>query len=189
MGFYSIVDNRAWNSLMIVTEEFKRYSTIKKRENNRIDLDAKEHGILSIYTSYKVMNKWMGRVYHFKWNCVIEDRKPDSDHSIQLRYGGNLFGKREPQFHSKTNVALSKLLNQDKELMEICTTIDFEKLELKYSKKDNTWDIEFWPNYGDFIWILIPPVRYFRKPNSEEITKTIRFIQKMSSLIKKGEFL
>lgn len=189
MGVYSIVDNRAWKSLMLVTEEFKNYSAINKRENNKIDLDAKKYGIQTMYTSYKVINKWMGRVYHFKWNCVIEDRKPANNHSILLKYGGNLFGKREPHFHSKTIPKLIELLNRDKELMDICTTIDFEKLELKYSKEENAWNIEFWPNYGDFIWILVPPVRYFRKPNSQEITKTIQLIQKIGSLIQKGEFL
>ncbi|MED1469913.1 hypothetical protein [Bacillus salipaludis] len=188
MGFYSIVDNRAWTSLKVVTEEFKKFSPIKNRENNRIDLDGAKFGISSWYSSYKIVNKWMGRVYHFKWNCIIEDQKPNQEYSIKLKYGGLISGK-EPQFYGKNCDSLIKLLNREQELRDICRTIDFEKLELTYSTKEKAWRLEFWPNYGDFIWILIPPVRYFRKPNADEIEKTMRLVKKINNVIKKGEFL
>lgn len=185
MGIYSIIDNRAWNSLKIVTEEFNNFSPIKTRENNHIDLDSERYGILKMYTSYKVINKWMGRVYHFRWNCVIHDQRPESNQSIQLVYGG-AFGKKEPNFKSSTSRSLVNLLNTDKEVLDICRSIDFEKLEIIYSKKEGVWQIEFWPNYGDFIWILIPPIRYFRKPSLHEVEKTALLIQKINKMIKRG---
>lgn len=187
MGIYSIIDNRAWHSLGIVTDEFKTYTAVTRKEINRIELDVENLGIKSMHSSYKVMNKWMGRIYIFKWSCMIEDYKTASNVTIKLQYKGKLSSTKEPQFFSSSSNPLVSLLNHDQELIEICRAIDFEKLELIYSKKDNTWNIEIWPNYGDFIWMLIPPVRYFRKPNAEEIHKTIKLVQRIRQVLNKGD--
>lgn len=181
MGIYSIIDNRAWNSLKLVTDQFNSYTTVTRTDINRIELDAEKIGIGTMYSSYKVMNKWMGRVYIFKWHCFIEDSKPASNYSMKLQYKGKLFGNKVPMFTS-THLLASRL-NEDTEIMKICKTIDFEKLELSYSKSGNGWNIEIWPNYGDFIWMLIPPIRYFRKPNAEEIRQTIQLVQRIRDVL------
>lgn len=177
MGIYSIIDNRAWNSLKLVTDQFNTYTTVTRTDINRIELDAEKIGIKSMYSSYKVMNKWMGRVYIFKWHCFIEDSTPPHNQSMKLQYRGKLFGEKIPEFTSNNELAIK--LNKDPEIMKICKAIDFEKLELSYSKRDKGWNIEIWPNYGDFIWMLIPPVRYFRKPNDVEIQQTIQLVQRI----------
>ncbi|MGM9986258.1 MAG: hypothetical protein ACI35O_03415, partial [Bacillaceae bacterium] len=63
---------------------------------------------------------------------------------------------------------LCKQLEEHKNWEQIKSAIDFEKLELRYNEQKSAWEVTIWPNFGDYIWILIPPVRYYRKPLQAE---------------------
>lgn len=179
MGIYSIVDNRADNTLHVVSNDFKKHYKIKKRTYNNIELSGDKLGLHRLYTSYKIINKWMGRIYVFRIygeiNCPIKD----NNFLVSLKYKGKI-GDKKPVFQSQDNRLLAECLNMDKELMEICKKVDFEKLEMKYTKEYGRWEIEIWPNFGDFIWMLIPPLRYMRRPNSEEIENINKLLTKLS---------
>ncbi|WP_042348047.1 hypothetical protein [Bacillus massiliigorillae] len=189
MGIYSIVDSRAYNSLNMVVNEFNQSIPKKSFRNQQVELDGQKLGLEKMKASYKTINKWMGRIYIFRWNFSIKDCKPTQDITISLKYSGDILSKRKskPSFTSNQNDYLSAILNKDEDILSICQKNDFEKLTLSYSKKDNMWTIEVWPNYGDFIWILIPPIRYCRRPNQTEIEMTIQLFKKIGQYISRSE--
>ncbi|WNF03460.1 hypothetical protein [Brevibacillus borstelensis] len=94
---------------------------------------------------------------------------------------------RQVRFFSKSHAPLVEWLNQDKRIKELCNSIDYELLELRYSSREQRWKVEMRPNYGDFIWILLPPVKYARKPKPQEIQDTMSLIKRLAKLIKKEE--
>lgn len=182
MGFYSIVDHRADNSLFLVSSEFKTFSAIKERQYNKVRLAYNK--VDELYTSHKIINKWMGRVYIFKINAVVQAQFTQ-DMVIKLTYKREK-GSNQPKFISRYSSDLLDQLNANKAILNICREIDFEKLELKFNAEERKWEIEIWPNYGDFIWMLIPPLRYMRKPNNEEVANTFKMISHLTDVLKKS---
>jgi len=186
MGIYSLVDSRADNSLYVVTNTFNNYYSITNRTYNNIELKDEQLNLYKLYTSYKIINKWMGRIYIFGIRGVINCPTGCNDFTISLKYKGKMRDKN-PLFQSQDNASLADRLNKDKELIEICKTIDFEKLVIKYLEKHKHWEIEMMPNFGDFIWMLIPPLRYMRRPNNVEIESINKLMRKMSNIAKSFE--
>lgn len=181
MGIYSIIDNRADNSLFIVSTDFKKHIDIQNHNYNKVELCCSKVGLNELYTSYKIINKWMGRVYIFKIHGTI-NHPYSKDISVSLKYKGKL-GNTTPVFVSRENSALLESLNNDQELINICKDIDFEKLDITYDSSSEKWNIEIWPNFGDFIWMLIPPLRYMRRPKAIEIDNTYKVIERFSLMI------
>lgn len=184
MGFYSLVDNRAWKALHLVADDFKSFASVTAKKHNFVEMDGCRMGVKDMSASYAVTNKWMGRIYVFRWQCRIPDAKSANNLKIVLKYSGS-WGKRDARFFSKSSSSLVDSLNSDQKLMEICRTIDFERLEIQYSAAEKAWRLEVRPNYGDFIWMLIPPVRYMRRPKEPEIKQTVELIRSISRHINK----
>lgn len=184
MGLYSLVDNRAWKALHLVADDFKPFASVTAKRQNLVELDGCRLGVKDISASYAVTNKWMGRIYVFRWQCRIPDKKPANNLKIALKYSGS-WGKRDARFVSKSASSLADCFNKDQKLMEICRTIDFERLEMQYSVEEQAWRLEVRPNYGDFIWMLIPPVRYMRRPKEAEIRQTAELIASIGRHINK----
>ena len=182
MGVYSIIDARADHSLFIVSNDFNVFSTVKERTYNKVELLPNKANLNELYTTYKIINKWMGRIYIFKIHGSFEHTYKE-DVKIQLQYKGK-FSKSAPSFTSN-NETIASIFNNNKEIMRVCEGIDFEKLEIVYSARENKWSFEIWPNYGDFIWMLIPPMRYMRRPNVEEVKMTSEIIDKIRTTITK----
>ncbi|GGA28247.1 hypothetical protein [Psychrobacillus lasiicapitis] len=181
MGIYSLVDNRADHSLNIVTSDFQKYCQIENREYNNIELNGRNIGLYKLHTSYKIINKWMGRIYIFGIHGVIDSTINSRDFTISLKYRGK-FKEKKPFFQSKENASFAKKFNQDTELIEICKEVDFEKLVIQYVEKRKQWTIEIWPNFGDFIWMLIPPLRYMRRPSNVEIENVNRLMKTLATI-------
>ena len=183
MGIYSLVDNRADHSLHVIAKDLEKHYKIQNRNYNKIELSGEKLGLSKLYTSYKILNKWMGRIYIFGIYGVINCPLEGENFTVKLNYKGKI-GKEEPLFQSKDNSLLAETLNHDKELMEISKELDFEKLVIKYSKDNKSCQIEIWPNFGDFIWMLIPPLRYMRRPSSKEIENINKLLKKLTYIIK-----
>ncbi|MED0669700.1 hypothetical protein P4S95_05615 [Aneurinibacillus aneurinilyticus] len=56
-------------------------------------------------------------------------------------------------------------------------------MHIKYVEEKQSWCVEMRPNYGDFIWILLPPVFYSRRPNKKEVESTIQLIAQLSKYL------
>lgn len=184
MGLYTVIDNRAWKALSIVANDFKSIAPITSVSKNRIEGNGTNLGVEGLCASYEVNNRWMGRVYIFRWQCNIPDSKPTEDIKISLKYKGKIGENKKPYFSSKHPLPLIERLNQDSVIRKICQSIDFELFTLKYSKQDQVWSLEIRPNYGDFVWILLPPVRYMRRPSKAEVELTVKLIRQVSKYIK-----
>jgi len=183
MGLYSIVDSRADNSLFLVSNDFQDFSSVISRSYNKVELNCSKTGLNELYTTYKIINKWMGRVYIFKIYGTINHPYTE-DIWVSLKYKGN-FKSSTPVFFSRKSNPLLEILNMDKEIINICKAIDLEKLEIKFDCQNNKWSIEIWPNFGDYIWMLIPPLRYMRRPSQIEVQQTYELMKRLSKMINK----
>ncbi|MEK3797476.1 hypothetical protein MHI18_04295 [Peribacillus sp. FSL H8-0477] len=74
-------------------------------------------------------------------------------------------------------------MNNNNEIIDICHIIDFEKIEIYYNQENQNWLVDFSPNYGDYITVLIPPIFYARKPNQEEVKGTVQLINLLGQYI------
>lgn len=182
MGIYSIVDSRADRSLYTISSELGKYFKITAHTYNKVELCNEKLGFQNLYTSHKIINKWMGRIYIFKIQGSMQGVYPQNA-TISLKYSGKI-GRLTPTFHSRQAADIAHKFNQDKEMMAICQSIDFEKLEIRYDEKARAWQMEIWPNFGDYIWMLIPPVRYARKPQPQEVDQLYKMIKKMATYVK-----
>ncbi|MED1795358.1 hypothetical protein [Brevibacillus nitrificans] len=183
MGIYSVIDHRAWKVLQNVAADFSSFAAIEGISNNRIKLDGGKLGIVDLQASYRIINKWMGRVYVYTWSWALPDPSLPDDMKITCRYTGTWKSPKTVQFVSKQPSPLLEALNRDEKIQKLCQTVDYEAIELSYSKREGRWQVEMRPNYGDFIWILLPPVRYARRPKQQEITDTMTLINRLTKLI------
>lgn len=187
MGLYTVIDHRAFKTLHLIAGEFQSYAPIGNVSNGRIQLDGSRIGVEELSASYKIINKWMGRVYIYTWMWTLHDKGPEEDLVIKCEFSVKMKTGRQVRFFSKSHAPLVEWLNQDKRIKELCNSIDYELLELRYSSREQRWRVEMRPNYGDFIWILLPPVKYARKPKPQEIQDTMSLIKRLAKLIKKEE--
>ncbi len=188
MGIYAAIDNRAWKMLNIVANEFQSFTPISSVSANRIVFDGSKLGVERLTASYNLINKWMGRVYIYTWTWSLPDDKPVQDMTIRLTYAGKLNGNRkEIRFVSKQATPLLDRLNSDKLIDELCNEVDYERVELRYSIAEKMWHVQMRPNYGDFIWILLPPVKYARRPKTSETTSTMNLMKQLVHFIKDRE--
>ncbi len=183
MGLYTVIDQRAFKVLRSVATDFEPFAPIGVASNNRIQLDGHKLGVESLEATYRIINKWMGRIYVYTWKWSLPDDSVMADVVIKCKYSGKM-GSRVAQFTSKQDSALLQRLNQDHEILALCHSIDYEAIELRYSCKEQRWYVEMKPNYGDFIWILFPPVRYARRPKQQEMDDTMRLVKRLAQKIK-----
>ncbi|MNH43230.1 hypothetical protein D3C79_1050810 [compost metagenome] len=54
---------------------------------------------------------------------------------------------------------------------------------IRYHAVAKTCEVELSPNYGDFVWMLIPPVKYGRQPTPAEVDSTVLLIQHISLIV------
>lgn len=184
MGLYTVIDHRAFRALHTIATGFQPFAAIQSMISNQVELNGAKLGVEQLRASYKIINKWMGRVYIYTWSWSLHDDSPQEDIVIKCKYSGKMGGKRTVRFVSKQQTPLLDALNQDKQIMQLCHSVDYESIELRYSRPDQCWHIEMRPNYGDYIWILLPPVRYVRKPKQEEMEDTMQLIKKLARRIK-----
>lgn len=181
MGVYSIVDRRANRALNLIVEKFQSLMPIRSTAYNSIEFDGSQYGMESMKAYHNITNKWMGRVYVYTWEFTIPGISLAADAKIKLQYRGSLRGQQQAQFKQVSGAGnLVDLLNGDMELIQLCNTLDFEQITLKYNRISQKWTVRMMPNYGDFIWVLIPPMSYARIPSSEEARSTIRFMELMA---------
>ncbi|MDF2681715.1 MAG: hypothetical protein K0R47_2905 [Brevibacillus sp.] len=183
MGIYSVIDHRAWKVLQMVAADFGPFAAIKEVSENQIRLDGGKLGVDDLQASYRVINKWMGRVYVYTWTWALSDHALPEDIEITCRYSGKMGAMKDIQFVSKQTSPILHSLNRDKMIQQLCTSVDYESIRLSYSKTEGRWRVEMRPNYGDFIWILLPPVKYARRPKQQEINDTVALINRLTKVI------
>lgn len=187
MSLYTVIDQRAFKVLRSVASDFQPFAPIDTIGANRIQMDGQKLGVDGLEASYRIINKWMGRVYVYTWKWSLSDDSAMPEHVIKCKYSGKMGGgKRMVQFTAKHDSALLRRLNQDQEILALCNAIDYESLELRYSPEQKCWHVEMKPNYGDFIWILFPPVRYARKPGQQEMEATMQLIKRLAKRIRQS---
>ncbi|MFD0619806.1 hypothetical protein ACFQZR_20255 [Paenibacillus sp. GCM10027629] len=178
MGVYSIVDRRANRALNQIVEKFQAMIPILHAEDNAIELDGSQYGMDSMKAYHNMINKWMGRVYIYTWEFSLPGISLASDARIKLHYRGSTRGQNQAQFLLVSgDSVLADLLNGDPELIQLCNKMDVDQMELKYNRTSQRWTVRIAPNYGDFIWVLIPPMSYARKPTAEEASNTVRCME------------
>ncbi|WNC14857.1 hypothetical protein [Brevibacillus brevis] len=182
MGIYSVIDNRAWKVLRTVAADFCSFAVIEHVSDNRIQLDGGKLGVDDLQASYRVINKWMGRVYVYTWTWSFSDPTPAADMEITCKYSGKT-GAKTVRFVSKQSAPILEAFNGDRKVQRLCQTVDYESIRLNYSKEEGRWRVTMRPNYGDYIWILLPPVKYARRPNQQEIQDTMALIHRIRKLI------
>ncbi|MED4730994.1 hypothetical protein P9597_23255 [Aneurinibacillus migulanus] len=185
MGVYSAIDNRAAKTLSAVAQEFEAGIPIRTCAEGKVMFGGEKLGVQHLTASYKVISKWMGRVYVYTWQFFLVDVSFPSNALITLKYSGKIGGRKSARFVSKSADVkhIIEKLNQDKKIKEICERIDFETIHIKYIEEKQSWCVEMRPNYGDFIWILLPPVFYSRRPNKKEVESTIQLIGQLSKYL------
>lgn len=184
MGIYTVIDNRAWKVLRTVAGDFQSFASIDSVEENHIRLNGTKLGVAQLSASYRIINKWMGRVYVYTWTWSLPDDSVQDDLFISCKYKSSKSALKEVQFVSKQSSPLLQTLNNDKVIKQLCNSIDYEAIEIRYSREKKEWQVEMRPNYGDFIWILMPPVKYARRPKQQEIQDTMRLIKRIAQLLK-----
>ncbi|MGE7601666.1 hypothetical protein ACQKL5_04080 [Peribacillus sp. NPDC097675] len=183
MGFYSFIDKRAERALVDITNIFQNNIPIISKEKNEILFDGSQYGAIQLKAYHRKINKLMGLVYIYTWRLEWQGL-PLSEHiKLQLNYASGF--RKNPQFVSSSgHQELADILNNNKEIIDICHLIDFEKIEIYFNQENQNWLVDFAPNYGDYITVLIPPIFYARKPNQEEVKGTVQLINLIGKYIK-----
>ncbi|MCR8644431.1 hypothetical protein NV379_17390 [Paenibacillus sp. N1-5-1-14] len=184
MGIYSLVDKRASRALDQIVQPFESILPIVSQEGRTVVLDGSRYGFPHVKAYHKLVNKWMGRIYLYTWEYTLPGISHESDIGIKLQYRGSMRTGSKPSFSLITgDTTLDQMLNQDEALLKLCSQMDFQRMEIQYKKSTNEWNVQIAPNYGDFMWVLIPPVSYSRKPNADEVNNTIQTLRIIAEYI------
>ncbi|HCF2456887.1 TPA: hypothetical protein NIA41_000442 [Pseudomonas aeruginosa] len=185
MDLYAVVARHALRSLQQTARCFSEY--LRGESMGPLRIDGFEHRLaaqqLGLWQT--VSSKLFGRVYSCQWRWLVAVDCGAQSMSFRLRFRGWRAANRMASFEGTPCAAL-ELLNSSGTVLELCAAMDVAELEVRYVPDERCWRFHMRPSYGDYVWLLIPPVKYVRHPNAAEVDSTMLLIHELSLLCRRA---
>lgn len=185
MDLYSVVDRRAKSFL---SDTAKKFTAFQWHELSggvatvlNPGLDAR---IFDLKLLQVVSSKLVGRIYSFKWQWCVSTDLGCEQKIAKLKFSGWKNSSRSARFEGAASSAdLVSKLNESDTVLSLCLAMDVVALEVKYNADSKVCEVKCLPSYGDYIWLLIPPLRYASHPTPAEIEGTILLVEEVSKAV------
>ena len=185
MDLYSIIDRRAQQMLRDTVSRFDPYMAHDGGEGVRA-VSGLDHRLAAddLVLEHRLSSKLIGRIYTCRWRWRVAVDLGAVSQVIRLRYRGWKPSSRTASFvGQRGNSALCDQLNASAVVLPLCTAMELGGLSIHYHAAEKTCEVVLSPNYGDFVWMLIPPVKYGRQPTPAEVDSTVLLIQQLSLIL------
>lgn len=186
MNLYAAIDRHALQALQGTARCFDAY--LKQRQSPRpYCLESHGHKLAAddLSLQQQLASKLLGRVYSLHWIWSVPMDLGQSAMNIQLRYRGWRRDRRQALFVGKEcPEQLLKALNRNPVLLPLCLAMDVGGISIRYRTDERCCEVVLRPNYGDFIWLLLPPLKYMRQPSAAEVDSTMLLIHELSTLLR-----
>ncbi|AZD86862.1 hypothetical protein M5C90_24435 [Pseudomonas chlororaphis subsp. piscium] len=184
MDFFSAIDRHAQKALGDTATRFEAY--IKHRSSGR-HLEGYDHKLAAerLVLEQTLSSKLFGRIYTCNWRWQVPVDLGEQAMHLRLRYLGWRMASRKPAFVGHCPAPLLEVLNSSEVLLALCTAMDLGGITIDYRAPDKHYVVTLRPNYGDFVWLLIPPLRYVRQPSVAEVGSTVLLIHELSLVLKR----
>lgn len=185
MDLYSIIDRRAQQMLRDTVSRFDAYIGPDANEGER-EVAGLDHRLAAddLVLEHRLSSKLIGRIYTCRWRWKVAVDLGTTSTVIRLRYRGWKPSNRTAGFvgpaHSS---ALCEQLNASAVLLPLCMAMELGELSIHYHATEHCCEVVLRPNYGDFVWMLIPPVKYGRQPTPAEVDSTVLLIHEISLIL------
>ncbi|WP_025806340.1 hypothetical protein [Pseudomonas chlororaphis] len=184
MDFFSAIDRHAQKALGETATRFKAY--IRHRSGGH-HLEGYGHKLAAknLILEQTLSSKLFGRIYTCNWRWQVPVDLGEQDMHLHLRYLGWRMASRKPAFVGRCPVTLLEVLNSNEVLRGLCAAMDLGGITIDYRVPDKHYEVTLRPNYGDFVWLLIPPMKYVRQPSVAEVGSTVLLIHELSLVLKR----
>ncbi|QYX48735.1 hypothetical protein K3F43_04310 [Pseudomonas tussilaginis] len=185
MDLYSIIDRRAQQMLRDTVSRFDQYMGYDGAEGVRA-VSALDHCLAAndLVLEHRLSSKVIGRIYTCRWRWKVAVDLGAASMVIRLRYRGWKPSSRTASFVGNPGSrGLRDQLSASAVVLPLCVAMELGGLCIRYHAVDKTCEVELSPNYGDFVWMLIPPVKYGRQPTPAEVDSTVLLIQHISLIV------
>lgn len=179
MDLYAVIDRRAQQTLCDTVTRFGQYMGHEADDTTRA-VSGRDHRLAAqeLVLEHRLSSKLIGRIYTSRWRWKVAVDLGDSAMTVRLRYQGWKPSSRTAKFVGPVHsLALLARLNACAVVLPLCTAMELGGLSIHYRPADKACEVVLNPNYGDFIWMLIPPVKYARQPTPAEVDSTMLLIQ------------
>lgn len=185
MDLYSVVDKRAMAFLRNTADRFEFFRWAVGSDGV---LNFSETGLQSsvsdLTLAFRLSSKLVGRVYSFEWRWGVPADFGDEARKVTLKFDGWKRKTRKTRFDGgESSGDLASKLNDSEKIISLCSAMELIGLEINYRPDAKVCEVVCYPSYGDYIWLLIPPVRYASHPTNAEIDGTILLIEELSRLV------
>lgn len=180
MDFYAAIDRRAQRALNATALRFAAY--LRPHISSPAPA-AFEHrqAVEQLRLEQTLSSKLFGRIYTCHWRWASPADFGEQDWRIALRFQGWHQAHRKAAFVGAPDTVCD-VFNTNDVVLQLCTALDIGGLVIDYRAAHRRCSISLRPNYGDYIWLLIPPLKYVRQPNMAEVESTALLIYELSRL-------
>ncbi len=185
MDLYSVIDRRAEQTLRDTVSRFDQYMghdvAIGARTVSGID-----HRLAAddLVLEHRLSSKVIGRIYTCRWRWKVAADLGPTAMTIRLDYRGWKPSSRTAKFVGPAiSASLRDPLNGSDVWLPLCAAMELGGLSIHYHPADKACEGVRTPNYGDFVGMLIPPVKYARQPTAAEVDSTVLLIQQISVIL------
>lgn len=186
MDLYSVIDRHAQKALQATAACFGAY--LRHRDGGgHLCLEGYEHKLAAsnLVLAQQLSSKLFGRVYSCGWHWQVPVDLGERSMRIRLSYlGWRLENRRAAFVGDGCPQPILDALNAHDELLSLCVAMDLAGITIRYHPQSKRCDLSLQPNYGYFIWLLIPPVKYVRQPTPTEVDSTVLIIDELSRLFR-----
>ncbi|WP_430447596.1 MAG: hypothetical protein ACQZ2J_11155 [Pseudomonas piscis] len=186
MNLYAAIDRHAQLALKGTAQRFSAY--LQPRDSNRpYCLESHGHKLAAddLSLQQQLASKLFGRIYSLSWQWHVPMELGRRSMHIRLNYRGWRQRNRQAAFVGKDcPLSLLAALNRSPVLLPLCLAMELGGLEIHYRAQERRCDVLLRPNYGDFVWLLMPPLKYIRQPSQAEVDSTMLLIHELSTLLR-----
>ncbi|NBF01739.1 hypothetical protein GV819_05495 [Pseudomonas sp. Fl5BN2] len=186
MNLYAAIDRHAQQALQCTAGRFDAY--LKQRCSEQpYCLESHGHKLAADNLSLRqqLASKLFGRIYSLSWNWSVPMDLGQCSMDIHLAYRGWRRKTRQALFVGKNcPPRMLDMLNHSEVLRPLCLAMELGGLEIRYRAQERRCEAMLRPNYGDFIWLLMPPLKYIRQPSVAEVDSTMLLIHELSTLLR-----
>ncbi|WP_442112107.1 hypothetical protein [Pseudomonas sp. NUPR-001] len=185
MDLYSVIDRRAQHMLQDTVSRFGEYMAPEAAGSARAVLGV-DHRLAAdgLVLEHRLSSKLIGRIYTCRWRWKVAVDLGGTPLTLRLNYRGWKPSTRTAKFVGPSDCsALLQQLNSHAVLLPLCVAMELGGLSIQYHPAEKCCEVVLTPNYGDFVWMLLPPVKYARQPTPAEVDSTVMLIQHLSLLL------
>jgi len=184
MDFYTAIDRRAQQALNATVQRFSAY--LKPRGDTRAPAEFENRlAAEQLCLEQTLSSKLFGRIYTCWWRWTTSADFGEQDMRIALRFQGWRRANRKATFVGAPDV-VCVAFNRTDVIGQLCTALDIGALVIDYRAAQRRCSFALRPSYGDYIWLLIPPMKYVRQPSAAEVDGTVMLIHELSRLCRRN---